>query len=133
MQSSWESHIHEDLLSDFQNGYDGVLEDFSLSLKPGNDGVVVSARLRAVKVNGSEETWYSVVVTFDIVSEVRVGSAWFVGGGAVLYDGGRLLRGEDGSLVLDLDPGVAWAATGEKNVNSDFLVVGHGKVEISSR
>jgi hypothetical protein len=133
MQSSWESQIHEDLLGEFQNGYDGVLEEVSLTLNPRNDGVVVTAKLRAVKVNGSEETWYSIVVAFGVVSEVRIGSSWFVGGGAVLYDGGRLLQGEDGSLVLDLDPGAAWAATGERNMNSDFLVVGLGKAEISRR
>lgn len=118
-----------DILSEYQHGYDCVLERSSFVSSPEMDALRGQLEFRLVRITGADQEWFRLRVTFDEVRVLRVAQGWFVGGGGVLYDGGKVLvEGED--VVVDLDLGVAWPSRGPDGHLSEFRVEGRGRVSL---
>jgi hypothetical protein len=121
-----------DLLADYSHGYDGVLERVETHLREphGDTHLSVVVVLRVVDTRGR---WARLELKFRRITEVRIDGAWFVGGGGVLYNGGRLFVTADRThALLDLDPGVAWLVDPPKDHSSTFRIAGElGAVEFS--
>lgn len=130
MKNSFDSEVGPDLLVPHQNGFDGRLISMSLRLKPDAPCLEASVGLQVVATDeGGRESWHRVAIELTSLSFLRVSEEWFVGGGCVLYNGGRLLlSGETGDVVLDLDPGVAWLSPSGVRHESSFLMRGKGSV-----
>ncbi len=99
-----------ELLSQYQHGHDGVLEELTLRLHPEVPKFTAHVVMRVVRVSERVEQWFRVRVQFSEVEKVQLAQTWLRGGGAVLYDGAKLDWDEAtrrGSL--NLDPGVAWS------------------------
>ncbi|MDP1923038.1 MAG: hypothetical protein Q8L14_42735 [Myxococcales bacterium] len=99
-----------EMLSQYQHGYDGVLEELTLRLHPDESKLKAHVVMRVVRAIEGVEQWFRVRVQFSDVEKVQLADAWLRGGGAVLYDGAKL----DWDVAtrrasLNLDPGVAWA------------------------
>lgn len=124
------SHVTEDILVRFQNGYDGVLEEFSVELLASRAGVRGEVVLALVS---PDQTWTRLRLKLHEISKAQFSQPSLVGGGGVLYDGGRLQLTAAGEFVLNLDPGVGWAATGtlKAEEESNFLLRGRGELTLA--
>lgn len=120
-----------DVLSDYQHGYDCVLERLGFSSSPEMSALSGELQFRVVRVTNSQQEWSRLRVTFDEIRVLRIARGWFVGGGGVLYDGGKVLvEGDD--VVVDLDLGVAWPSRGPDGHLSEFRVEGRGRVSLEA-
>lgn len=120
-----------DILEEYQNGYDAVVEVLSIELDVRRAEMSARVVLRAVNTNGATERWARISVRFSKIELVRLGHDWLQGGGAVLYDGGTLHWSvESATAVLNLDPGVAWKATGQGKPTEASTALLSGSCEI---
>lgn len=125
--------MRTELLSQYQHGHDGVLEELTLRLHPEEAKFSARVVMRVVRVNERVEEWFRVRVQFSEVEKVQLAQAWLRGGGAVLYDGAKLdwdagtRRGS-----LNLDPGVAWSAGQPENseLESSAFIAGVCEVAV---
>lgn len=118
-----------DLLADYQHGHDGLIRSMSLSLNTTKDRIEGRVVLAVARTIDGTTNWFELHIEFSEVRFSRFDREWLVGGGCVMYDGGRLFVGTSGELKLNLDPGVAWAVVGPKSeAESCALVIGVGTV-----
>lgn len=122
-----------DLLSDYQHGYDGVVEALTVQLDRETTKLTARVVLKVVRIADGVERWFRVDIHFSEVEKVQLRPDWLGGGGAVLYDGAKL-DWDAGSRRgrLNLDPGVAWAVGQPQKPEeaSSALIVGDCDVEI---
>ena len=132
MDNSFASELPDDFLIPHQNGYDGVLTSAQFRVNIKTECLEATVEFQVVSIIADREHWHRIRVEFVNVAFCRISDNWFVGGGCVLYNGGRLLSSlRGGKVVLDLDPGVAWLTdSGVKHISS-FLISGAGVVIIS--
>lgn len=118
-----------DKLADYQHGHDGLVRSLSVSPNTAKDRIEGRVVLAVMRMVDGTEAWFELHIEFSEVLLSRLDPAWLVGGGCVMYDGGRLFVGPEHALKLNLDPGVAWAVAGPKpEQESSALIIGVGTV-----
>ncbi|MDP3232521.1 MAG: hypothetical protein Q8N26_07075 [Myxococcales bacterium] len=121
-----------DILEQYQNGYDAVVEMLLIELDVPRAAMRASVVFRAVRVTRAREHWVRIQVRFSKLEVVRLGHEWLEGGGAILYDGGTLNWSEESATaVLNFDPGVAWRATGQQKPTEASSALLSGSCEIT--
>jgi hypothetical protein len=123
-----------DLLDDFGNGYDGLLERLDVRLDVQRAVLTASVVLRVARWDANVPVqWVSLQLEFTSLERVRLRPDFLQGGGCVLYDGARLVRSEGSNrCTLNLDPGAAWKVTGRPKPDdeSTALLVGECLVTV---